>query len=678
MALKSRLDLKGYFQDGKKLSSSDFTALIDSTLNKYDDCFMGKWKPGVSYRRGDVVIYDHALWQLEPKDDSVQEICSQSPPGDETPGDWVPLESEVKDDDWVFFPETGVMYAKVFRCVGIGRLFEDREPEAKLEIVEGDQARYLIFPKSAAMPTLSLFQMGENDENTYFITGLNDEALHFLTDAPAGYLFRRGEACEPGDETTIDPKEGDVLMVVKPDVDGMARVGISTANPLAMLDITDRRKGQFLFNPQDKDDPAFSILNLDPKCDKNYVAMGVGQDHAVLVTDAHRGFLFKHGHDYGDYCAATNINQGDSLVAIRWNDHREPRVGIGTETPAAMLDVTDGHKGRFLLNPEDKNDPAFTIINLHPGNKKNYLTSGVGSAKAVFVTDAPKGFTFNRGNPYDDFAKGADINQGTALVVILRDGKVGIGTETPDTRLEITDQQSGRFRFNLDDKKPNPSLSIVNTRQHDNYFVLGADNTTAVLSTDSTDGFVFKQGGPAGTNDNELDINQGEPLFRLSPEKDRKSGGTTPPEAVFFPPGKNKNKGRVGIRRTPGEYDLDLNGLMRTYNAYFNTDETSLDKEQPLAQFFKNKPALARILALKPIAFEWDPDTGLDNEGKQIGLKAQDVLDIIPEVVRYDEMDRTHSVAYQNLVPVLIQAIHELSDQVKALRQEVQQMKGEG
>lgn len=41
MALKSRLDLKGYFQDGKKLSSSDFTALIDSTLNKYDDCFMG-------------------------------------------------------------------------------------------------------------------------------------------------------------------------------------------------------------------------------------------------------------------------------------------------------------------------------------------------------------------------------------------------------------------------------------------------------------------------------------------------------------------------------------------------------------------------------------------------------------------------------------------------------------
>ncbi len=39
----------------------------------------------------------------------------------------------------------------------------------------------------------------------------------------------------------------------------MARVGISTANPLAMLDITDRRKGQFLFNPQDKDDPAFSI-----------------------------------------------------------------------------------------------------------------------------------------------------------------------------------------------------------------------------------------------------------------------------------------------------------------------------------------------------------------------------------------------------------------------------------
>lgn len=134
----------------------------------------------------------------------------------------------------------------------------------------------------------------------------------------------------------------------------------------------------------------------------------------------------------------------------------------------------------------------------------------------------------------------------------------------------------------------------------------------------------------AATNDNELDINQGEPLFRLSPEGSEKAVGPHRQSLFFSRREKTKNKGRVGIRRTPGEYDLDLNGLMRTYNAYFNTDETSLDKEQPLAEFFKNKPALARVLAML-IAFEWDPDTGLDNEGKQIGLKAQDAPQITPK-----------------------------------------------
>lgn len=48
-------------------------------------------------------------------------------------------------------------------------------------------------------------------------------------------------------------------------------------------------------------------------------------------------FLFKHGHDYGDVLCCNEHQPGDSLVVIRWNDHRQPRVGIGTEMPAATL-----------------------------------------------------------------------------------------------------------------------------------------------------------------------------------------------------------------------------------------------------------------------------------------------------------------------------------------------------
>ena len=83
---------------------------------------------------------------------------------------------------------------------------------------------------------------------------------------------------------------------------------------------------------------------------------------------------------------------------------------------------------------------------------------------------------------------------------------------------------------------------------------------------------------------------------------------------------------------------------------------------------------LDQILQLNGVRFNWKHGT---DKKDHIGFIAQEVERIIPEVVvtskatiEDDEsmrVDNQKSVAYQNIVPVLVEAIKELSDKVEAL-----------
>jgi len=681
MAIQTRADLKGRFSNGTKLNQEQFYDLIDSMLNKRDDCFMGKWRAGAVYRTGNVVIHDQALWEVKPgPDGEPQEICACKPPGE---GDeWQTLIVPQQDDDWVVDMETGVMYAKIFECVGIGRVFDPKNdpPDAKLEVVtdggaEGDiLGRFLIFPKPAGSPTLSLVQVGNETErmNAFFLFGVDNQEAALTTDAPAGFIFRHQGHATAGEEAELDFKDGDVLMVVEPAEagSGNARVGISTKSPKAMLDVTDRRRGRFLLSPEDKEDPVFTIINLDPVCNKNYTATGVGVDYSVFISDAPKGFLFKRGEDYGLYCQNAHLDQGTSLMVVRQGKNGQPQVGIGTEDPCAMLHVTDGEKGAFIFNPEDLKDPVFAVVNLHPANRKNYLAAGVGKDRATLVTDAGKGFQFKAGKEIKGDCPTPDLDEGKRLVVMLRDGKTGVGTESydPTVRLEVTDEKSGKFLFNLDDKKVNPALGIVNTRPGTevNYFTIGADNQTAVLVTDSKNGFAFKQGGKL--KDNEVDVTQGDILLRLLPHQ----GAKQPAKAVFFP----DIKGQMGLMRAPGDFELDLNGIMRTYNVFLDTDHTNMSHEQKLGNYFEEKgygSALSRLMDLIPIAFDWDEQaTAHSDEGKQFGFKAQEVQDVLVELVKENTNDHKLAVTYPGMMAVLVKAIQEQQEVINDLKARVE------
>jgi hypothetical protein len=108
--------------------------------------------------------------------------------------------------------------------------------------------------------------------------------------------------------------------------------------------------------------------------------------------------------------------------------------------------------------------------------------------------------------------------------------------------------------------------------------------------------------------------------------------------------------------------NLDVTGTIRcTGNiiAFYSSDERLKDNITPI------KNALYKVEQIGGYEFDWN-DNQKDFEGHDIGLIAQEVEKIIPEVVT-TRIDGYKAVKYEKVVALLIQAIKELSLKIKSL-----------
>jgi len=95
---------------------------------------------------------------------------------------------------------------------------------------------------------------------------------------------------------------------------------------------------------------------------------------------------------------------------------------------------------------------------------------------------------------------------------------------------------------------------------------------------------------------------------------------------------------------------------------------------------------LSELLQLRPVSFEWNKD---DGSGTKIGLIAQELQQVLPEVVRdwdwvEDEQgNRTKQPAeilgvyYSDLIPVLIKSIQEQQETIQQQKVELDQLKAQ-
>jgi hypothetical protein len=120
----------------------------------------------------------------------------------------------------------------------------------------------------------------------------------------------------------------------------------------------------------------------------------------------------------------------------------------------------------------------------------------------------------------------------------------------------------------------------------------------------------------------------------------------------------------LGIGTAPdATYELKIQGDVAASGdivAYYTSDKRLKDNIQPIQN------ALDKINDLGGYTFDWNEELQKARKGHDIGVIAQEVQSVLPEVVV--ERDNGYlGVDYQKLVPVLIEAIKELSAKVKEL-----------
>lgn len=101
--------------------------------------------------------------------------------------------------------------------------------------------------------------------------------------------------------------------------------------------------------------------------------------------------------------------------------------------------------------------------------------------------------------------------------------------------------------------------------------------------------------------------------------------------------------------------------------------------ERAKVNIIKLESSLDKILSLKGVSFDWNSEvvpTLAAEQHRQIGLIAQEVEEIVPEVVNVEKVEgqELKSIRYENLVALLIEGMKEQQEQINSLKETVQEL----
>ena len=215
-------------------------------------------------------------------------------------------------------------------------------------------------------------------------------------------------------------------------------------------------------------------------------------------------------------------------------------------------------------------------------------------------------------------------------------------------------------------------LSTSNAVSLDRLFVIG--NGTGSLSR--SDAFTILKNGNTG-------IGTSAPQERLHIANGRLRIGTETVEDT----GSNRLEWNCGLFPDTDD-SFQLGGSALRWEAVWATDGTiNTSDRREKRDIQQLHYGLREILDLNPVRFRWKAKP---EQGEKLGLIAQDLLEIIPEVVKTHEyvtvgegehttfekkeLDRL-GVYYTDLIPVLIKAIQEQQEIIQSYKSEQQQNK---
>jgi hypothetical protein len=351
----------------------------------------------------------------------------------------------------------------------------------------------------------------------------------------------------------------------------------------------------------------------------------------------------------------------DQPLAIKTNDLERLRidtngnVGIGTADPATKLHVLGPGGGAVVATVEQ---PAGSVnfVDLKSsqgggnyGSDIRFVDSGVVNAEVKSTADNQLRFA----------------TSGVDRVTIDGNGNVGIGTSSPGRALDVEGPMvaangasaflvaadvggSASFWTNATYNRSSPFTGWFRTLTMGNGNVgIGTTNPTLKLDVQGD----FGHDGPTTLHLFGSRIGDtGAGILFL------RSGGNV----VAFDGGDN-----VGIgTRTPG-FKLDVAGPAHASSFPSSSDERLKTNVAPISG------ALEKVGKIRGVSFDWNEQyaaLGRSTHKRELGVLANEVQAVFPELVSTWGDEKYLAVDYGRLTAVLLEAVKELTSEIEALR----------
>jgi trimeric autotransporter adhesin len=297
---------------------------------------------------------------------------------------------------------------------------------------------------------------------------------------------------------------------------------------------------------------------------------------------------------------------------------RDGRTGIGTSVPQRRLHVRNGDTGATShIN-------AIAVFESFGNSCINILTPNAGSSGVYFGNTqdpAHGGILYNATTP---FGLAFRVNGNSTKMVITSSGNTGIGTTSPQRKLEIAGDGLQAIRVSSNNSVQS-ALELKRTGSGHDWRI--SNNAGLLLFGQSTNDLstvneVVRMGGSS-----------------LTPASDN-----------------NVTLGNSSLRWTQV---WAVNGTIQTSDGNDKENITSITS------------GLSKIMQLKPVTYHWK-DTFIDMQKPHLGFIAQELKQVVPEAVvthdwletpdgGYPEWKETDKlgVNYSELVPLLTKAMQE-------------------
>ncbi len=408
--------------------------------------------------------------------------------------------------------------------------------------------------------------------------------------------------------------------------------------------------------------------------------VGIGVTNPVEKLDV-EGDLYVRGddiyfsHDQGaninnDYMSYDDVNtlpffgagmfhfQADNARARAWNEptasisargaHFLGRVAIGTQNPQTLLHIADAAGARITLEADTDN------LNEDDNPRLELFQDGGQTAAYIGFVDGAN----NSGNNFRIGTRYTGVDDWNTFTINAETKHIGIGTSTPDQRLEIQGggiQLNGAFGIGFLGEIPNNANVFTDAAR---FYWDGDFNGqfSDYLVIEKTDGNqVNPDGGIVFTNKGSDNIRDAALLIR-GDGRIGLHGVLAPAYALELP-----NNANVGI------------GSARA-TSWVTYSDGRLKSQRKTVPY-----GIETVMQLRPLHY-FQANSGHDKQGNlhiletgmpQIGFIAQELEQLVPEAVNRAEEEGKElwGVDYTRLIPVLTKAIQEQQASIQRLEE---------